>query len=404
MSDGVVIAGGGQAGFQAAFSLRTEGYGGPITLLSEEPHFPYQRPPLSKGFMLGKQSESHILLRPESYYRDHNIQVLPGERAAAIETVEHRVRLASGVTISYDALVLATGASNRVLPVPGAMLEGVCYLRTLGEAIEIKQRLAHANHAVIVGGGFIGLEIAAAASTLGKAVTVVEVLSRLMSRAVAPILSEFFQRSHRERGVKILTMAKVREIRGNEGKAREVILEDGSSLPTDLVVVGIGITPNTDLALQAGLPVSNGIGVDEFLKTADAGIYAIGDCAEYPNPFAGSRVRLESVQNAVDQAVSVARSIVGKPAPYRSLPWFWSDQFELRLQMAGLSTGHDSLAVRGQPDGGKFSVFYFRSGRLCAVDSVNRTADHMAARKLIASGAALTPEQAADESVNLKML
>ena len=399
-----MIVGGGQAGFQTAFSLRSEGYEGPITLIGEEPHVPYQRPPLSKGFVLGKQSNAQILLRPESYYTDHNIRFLAGERAAVIETPEHRVRLGSGSAIPYDALVLATGASNRTLPVPGAQQHGVCYLRTLAEAVEIKQRFESANRVVVIGGGFIGLELAASASTLGKAVTVIEALPRLLARVVAPVVSEFFQRSHKERGVEVLLTSKVREIRGSEGEAREVVLEDGSTRPADFVVVGIGIAPVTALAQEAGLLVSNGIGVDEFLKTGDGRIYAIGDCAEYPNFFSGSRIRLESVQNAVDQAVCVAKAIAGKPAPYRAAPWFWSDQFEIRLQMAGLPAGHDRLVVRGQPDEGKFSVFHFRNGRLCAVDSVNRPADHLAARRLIASGASLTPEQAADEGINLKTL
>jgi 3-phenylpropionate/trans-cinnamate dioxygenase ferredoxin reductase subunit len=401
LGDGVVIAGGGQAGFQTAFSLRAEGYEGPITLLSDEPHLPYQRPPLSKGFVLGKQNHSHILLRPENYYREHNIHLLSGERAAAIERPEHRVRLASGSGIPYQALVLATGATNRRLPVPGAELGGVCYLRTLHDAIEIKQRIEQARSVVIIGGGFIGLEIAAASSSMGKQVVVLEALPRLMARAVAPVVSEFFRRSHESRGVKILTNAKVEAIRSNE-----VVLEDGSSLRVDLIVVGVGIVPNAELAEQAGLTISNGICVDKFLQTGDPSIYAIGDCAEYPNSFAGagSRVRLESVQNAVDQAVCVAKALAGRPARYHTVPWFWSDQFDIRLQMAGLPSGHNHVVIRGQTEGGKFSVFYFREGQLCAVDSVNRPADHMAARRLIANGVAITPEQAADEDVNLKEL
>jgi 3-phenylpropionate/trans-cinnamate dioxygenase ferredoxin reductase subunit len=404
MSNGVVIAGGGQAGFQTAFSLRAEGYEKPITLIGEEPHVPYQRPPLSKGFVLGKQSHSQLMLRPEAYYADHNIRFLAGERVVAIETPEHRVRLRSGAAVPYHALVLAMGASNRTLPVPGTQFEGVCYLRTLEEAIEIKQRLDAANRVVVIGGGFIGLEIAASACTLGKAVTVIETLPRLMARAVAALVSDYFQHSHVARGVEILLSAKVREIRGSERKACEVILEDGSTRPADLVVVGIGIAPNTDLAQEARLPIWNGISVDEFLKTADDRIYAIGDCAEYPNRFAGSRVRLESVQNAADQAVCVAKAIAGKPAIYGAVPWFWSDQFDIRLQMVGLPMGHDSLVVRGRPEEGKFSVFYFRNSTLCAVDSVNRPTDHLAARRLIANATPLTPEQAGDESLNLKTL
>jgi 3-phenylpropionate/trans-cinnamate dioxygenase ferredoxin reductase component len=397
MSDGVVIAGGGQAGFQTAVSLRGEGYQEPITIISDEVHLPYQRPPLSKAFLLGKQDAQKILLRPESYYAEHGIRLLSGERAVAIETPEHRVRLGSGTALSYDSLVLAVGSRNRILPVPGAELEGVCYLRTLSEAVEIKQRAGAAEKIVIIGGGFIGLEIAASARTLGKEVTVVELLPRLMARVVAPVVSEFFQRTHAEKGVNVLLGAQVEQIRDSE-----VLLTDGTVLPADLVVIGIGVVPNAELAAEAGLETSNGIVADPFLRSSDERVYAIGDCVSYHNRFAGDRVRLESVQNAVDQAVNVARTIAGKPAPYHVTPWFWSDQFEVRMQMTGLASGHDRVVVRGDPESGKFSVFYFRQNRLCAVDSINRPADHLAARKLIASGAALTPEEAADENVNLK--
>ncbi|HEX5431683.1 MAG TPA: FAD-dependent oxidoreductase [Bryobacteraceae bacterium] len=403
MAFGIVIAGGGQAGFQTAASLRAEGYEGPITLLGDEPHFPYQRPPLSKAFILGKQNQSHVILRPESYYRDRKIDFLPGEKAVSLETPERRLHLGSGASIRYDSLVLATGARNRKLPVPGADLDGVCYLRTLDEAIEIKQRLEQAERVAVIGGGFIGLEIAASARTLGKEVTAVEALPRLMARVVAPVVSEFFRAAHAGRGVDILLSAQVEKIQA-DGKIRQIVLKDGRTVPADLVVVGVGIEPNTELAAAAGFNAPNGISVNEFLHTEDRNIYAIGDCAEYPNPFAGSRVRLESVQNAVDQAVCVARAITGKRAPYNAAPWFWSDQFDLRLQMAGLPLGHGEIAIRGNPESGKFSVFYFRDGRLCAVDSINRPADHLAARKLITGAAVITPEQASDESVNLKSL
>lgn len=403
MPSGVVILGAGQAGFQTAFSLRAEGYAEPIALIGDEPHTPYQRPPLSKAFVTGKQDQQRILLRPESYYREHNIGLMAGEKAASIDTASRRVALESGAQLPYDHLVLAVGARNRTLSIPGADLEGVRYLRTLPEAIEIKQRLEQANHVVVIGGGFIGLEIAASARSLGRPVTVIEALPRLMARVVAPVVSEFFRGAHAQRDVRVLVDAQVQELRGSRGKVQEVVLQDGAALPADLVVVGIGVVPNSELALAAGLDVSNGISVDEFLRTRDERIFAIGDCAEYHNAFAGERVRLESVQNAVDQGVCVARTIAGKPAPYHAAPWFWSDQFDVRLQMAGLPAGHDRVAIRGNPESGKFSVFYFREGRLCAVDSINRPADHLAARKLIAAGTSLTPDQAADEGIVLKL-
>jgi 3-phenylpropionate/trans-cinnamate dioxygenase ferredoxin reductase subunit len=402
MSGAVVIVGGGQAGYQTAASLRTEGYDGPVFLIGEEAGAPYQRPPLSKAFVLGKQNHTQILLRPELFYRDHQIELLAGEKAVAIDRVSRKVRLRSGGDVGYDTLALALGARNRLLPVVGATLEGVCYLRTLEEAIEVKQRLEQAQQVAIIGGGFIGLEIAASARTLGKPVTVIEALPRLMARVVAPVVSEFFLAAHTAKGVEILLNAKVRGIQGDGGKVQGVLLEDGRRLPADMVVIGVGILPNTDLAADAGLPIANGIATDRLLRTPDERVFAIGDCAEHPSVFAGSQVRLESVQNAVDQGVCVARAIAGKAAPYSATPWFWSDQFDIRLQMAGLPDGFDQTVVRGMPESGKFSVFYFRRGKLCAVDSVNRPADHMAARKLIGARTALTPDQAADESVNLK--
>jgi 3-phenylpropionate/trans-cinnamate dioxygenase ferredoxin reductase subunit len=402
MPAGVVIVGGGQAGYQTAASLRTEGYDGPVFLIGEEPGMPYQRPPLSKTFVLGKQDHTRILLRPEIFYRDHRIELLAGEKAVAIDRVSRKVLLRSGGDLDYDTLVLALGARNRQLPVVGAMLEGVCYLRTLTEAIEVKQRLEQAQQVVVIGGGFIGLEIAASARTLGKPVTVIEALPRLMPRVVAPVVSEFFRAAHTAKGVEILLNAQVQEIQGDARNVQGVLLGDGRKLPADLVVIGVGIVPNTELALDAGLPITNGIATTEFLRTADERVFAIGDCAEHPSIFTSSQVRLESVQNAVDQGVCVARAIAGRAAPYSATPWFWSDQFEIRLQMAGLPEGYDQTVARGAPESGKFSVFYFRGPKLCAVDSVNRPADHLAARKLIGSGTMLTPAQAADEGVNLK--
>ena len=400
--NGVVIVGGGQAGYQTAASLRSEGYDGPVSLIGDEPHAPYQRPPLSKAFVLGKQDQARILLRPESYYADHKIELLAGERVVAIDRTSREVRLKSGRQLRYDKLVLALGARNRLLPIPGAELEGVRYLRTLGEAIALKQRLELASSVAVVGGGFVGLEIAASARSLGKAVTVLEAMPRLMARAVAPVISAFVHAAHTAQGTTIILEARVREIRGKDGRACGVALSDGRQVEADLVIVGVGIVPNTELAAEAGLPVDNGIVADAHLRTADEHIFAIGDCAQYPSPFACSQVRLESVQNAVDHGVCVARTVAGKPAAYNAVPWFWSDQIDLRLQMAGLGNGHDRQVLRGNPETGKFSVFHFRGAKLCSVDSINRPADHLAARKILGSGAALTPEQAADESFNLK--
>ncbi len=397
-----MIVGTGQAGFQTAASLRSEGYTAPITLIGEEPHIPYNRPPLSKGFVLGKQDAESIELRPVTFYKNHQINLLCGERVVGISRAESQIEIASGGSLSYDSLVLAVGASSRKLPVVGADMDGVLYLRSLAEAIFIKKRLAEAQRVVVVGGGFIGLELAAVARSFGKDVTVIEALPRVMARVVAPIISEFFRELHTSRGVKIVCGATVTEIRGSDGRVNEVVLSDGSIYAADLVLVGIGVTPNTELASDAGLATSNGIVVDEYLQTADANIFAIGDCAEYPNEFAGGRVRLESVQNAADQARYIALTISGRRTKYNSLPWFWTDQYEIKLQMAGISAGHDRVVTRGNAEGHKLSVFYFKNGKLIAVDSINRPVDHMIGRKLIASGASLSPEEAGDESVDLK--
>ena len=404
MGAGTVIVGTGQAGFEAATSLRADGYREPITLVGEEPHLPYQRPPLSKGFITDKQGMDEIELRPATFYRDHGIELMTGEQVVEIDRVERRVRMASDAERPYDSLVLAVGARNRQLPVDGAELDGVLYLRTIDEARAVKDRVRRAQNIVVIGGGFIGLELAASARSLGKAVAVLEAQPRLMPRVVAPIISEFYRELHATRGVDVRCGALVTEIAGGDGRARGVVLSGGRSIAADLVLVGIGVIPNVELALDAGLAVGNGVTVDETLRTSDGNIYAIGDCAEHPNAFAAGRVRLESVQNACDQARSVAAAIAGKCAPYAALPWFWTDQYEIRLQMAGLSIGYDAVVTRGNLQLEKFSVFYFKEDRLIAVDSINRPADHMIARKLLSARTPVTRAQAGDEGVDLRKL
>jgi 3-phenylpropionate/trans-cinnamate dioxygenase ferredoxin reductase subunit len=402
MRGGTVIIGAGQAGFQVAASLRAEGYQEPVTLIGDEPHIPYQRPPLSKAFLMGKENVESIELRPRVFFRDHNIDLLTGETVVSIERAEQRVKLASGGCIPYQKLVLAVGARNRMLLAPGAEFDGVFYLRSLDEATALKERLEDAKEIVVIGGGFIGLEVAAVASSLGKSVTVLEALPRLMSRAVAPIISDFYRELHTDRGVNIACCCAVSEILGSGGKVRAVRLKDGALHPADLVLVGIGVIPNSELARDAGLVVGNGVAVDENLRTGDEDIYAVGDCAEHPNPFAGARIRLESVQNAADQAQYVAGKITGRAGDYNAVPWFWTDQFEIKLQMAGISEGHDRIATRGNRENRTLSVFYFKANRLIAIDSINRPVDHIVGRKLLATRVPLTPEQAGDESVDLR--
>jgi 3-phenylpropionate/trans-cinnamate dioxygenase ferredoxin reductase component len=404
MGAGTVIVGTGQAGFQTAASLRSEGYEEPITLIGEEPHIPYQRPPLSKGFPLGQQDFESIQLRPERFYQDHHIDLLAGKRVAAVDHAARQVRLESGARIPYQKLVLAVGARNRKLAVKGAELDGVMYLRSLEEAISLKKRLESAQEIVVIGGGFIGLELAAVACTLGKSVTVLEALPRLMSRVVAPIISDFYRELHATRGVRIVCDAAVSEISGAGSRVQKVVMREGTTYTADLVIVGVGVVPNVELAQDARLTVANGVAVNEYLETDDENIFAIGDCAEHDCVFAGARVRLESVQNAADQAQRVATTIAGRRSPYRALPWFWTDQFDIKLQMAGISQGHDRIVTRGNPESRRLSVFYFKQDRLVAIDSINRPLDHMIGRKLIAGGVPLTPEQAADDSVDLRKL
>jgi len=404
MSRDVVIVGAGQAGFQVAASLRLEGFDGPITLIGDEPGLPYQRPPLSKGFMAGKQAIESVALRPHPFYEKQHIDLLAGEKVVEIDREGRSVRLASGGRVRYGTLVLAVGARNRALALEGCALDGVCYLRTDTEAVEIKERIANARDVVVIGGGFIGLELAAAASAFGKSVHVMEVQPRLMARAVAPILSDFFRELHTSRDVRISLGVVPEEIAGRDRKVSEVVLSDGSAYPADLVLIGVGVRPNAELAAEAGLAVANGVVVDEQLRTEDENIYAIGDCAQHPNPYAGARIRLESVQNAIDQAKCIAAAIVGRAQSYQAVPWFWTDQFDISLQMVGLSGGYDRMVTRGEPESRKFSVFYFKEGRLAAIDSINRPGDHIVGRKLIANSSPLTPEQAADPSVDLKAL
>jgi 3-phenylpropionate/trans-cinnamate dioxygenase ferredoxin reductase component len=352
----VVIVGAGQAGFQTAASLRMEGFDGSITLIGEEPHLPYQRPPLSKAFLAGKQDASHLPFRPERFYSDHSIDLELSQSAVAIERASRRVALAGRRMVDYDVLVLATGARVRKLSAAGAL-----YLRDIDDAVQIKSRLEQAASVAIVGGGFIGLEVASVARAMRKSVTVVEARERLMSRSVAPLVSDFFLELHRREGV-------------------NVVLNSIAIPAADLIVAGIGVIPNAELAQAAGLAVRNGIVVDAFLKTSDPNIFAIGDCAEM------NGLCLESVQNAADQAKCVAAQIVHGPAEYKAVPWFWTDQFDAKLQMAGVWSPEYRTEVRGSVEARKFSVYYFDGERLAAADSINSPADHVKARKVLASG------------------
>ena len=401
-SSAVVIVGAGHAGVQAAASLREEGFQDEIVLLSDETELPYQRPPLSKTFLKGEMDIHGLPLRAESFFRDHRIDLRCGVCASRIDRVERRVETSAGEAIGYGHLILATGARQRRLAAPGVDLPGVFGLRTIADAIAIRERLAAGLRLVVVGAGFIGLEIAATARGLGVEVTIVEI-ARPMGRAVSPIISDYFLKAHSAAGVHFRIGRGVAEIRGAD-QADAVVLSDGEVLPADIVVVGVGVVAEDALARGSGLECGNGVAVDQHLATSDPAISAIGDCADFPHAALGARTRLELVQNAVDQGRSVAARLAGKPAPYDLLAWFWSDQGIHKLTIAGLSHGVDTWVLRGEPESGAFSTFGFRDGRLAVVESVNRAADHAAAKRIIGTAKTMTPADAANPAFDLRGL
>jgi 3-phenylpropionate/trans-cinnamate dioxygenase ferredoxin reductase subunit len=398
----VAIIGAGQAGFQAAASLRDTGFAGRILLIGDEPVVPYQRPPLSKSYLAGESGVDDLWLRPAEFYAKRQIDLVYGDAVTAIDRGQRCLQLASGLAFAWDHLLFAAGAGCRPLAVPGAELDGVLALRTLADADALRQRLNEAREVVVVGAGFIGLEFAAVALARGTMVHIIEVTRQPMGRVVSEPVSRFFTEAHVGWGAEVALGTGVARILGAGGRVSGVETTDGRRIPADLVLICIGVIPNAELAGRAGLAVDNGIVVDEYLLTSDPAISAIGDCANFPTPFAPVRVRLESVQNAVDQGRCVADRLAGHPEPYRKVPWFWSDQGDLKLQIAGITTGHDMSVMRGRPADRNFSVFCFREGRLIGVESVNRTADHVVARRLLAGDPELSPEQAADESYDLR--
>jgi len=404
MSDsGVVIAGAGLAGFQAAASLREMGFTGPVVLIGDEPHHPYQRPPLSKAYLQGLTDDARLAMRPEHFYADKHIRVLTGRRLVRLDRTRRQAILDDGTALDYGHFVFAVGARNRPLPLPGAELRGVFYLRTLDDARALKAAMAGARSAVVIGAGFIGLEFAAVAAKHGLAVTVIEVADRPMARALSPAMAAIFAREHAKSGIRLLFNAQVQRLIGEAGAVVAVETAAQERIEADLVVIGIGVIPNSEVAAAAGLEVRNGIVVDAQLSTSDPNVSAVGDCALHPNAhFADQSLRLESVQNATDQGRCLAARLTGKAARYDAVPWFWSDQGHLKLQIAGITTGFDQAIVRGDPTGSACSVFCFQGGKLLGVESVNRPGDHLVAKRLIGQRLALTPAQAADESFDLK--
>ncbi|TKG72569.1 NAD(P)/FAD-dependent oxidoreductase [Prauserella endophytica] len=405
---GVLVAGAGEAGVRVATTLRELGYDRPIVLCGDEPHQPYQRPPLSKAFLDGKAVRADLALRTPEFFRDAGIEVRPGQRVTDVEVDDSGSGTATcegGDTVEFDRLVLATGARPRPLPVDGGGLDGVCVLRGVDDAERLRDRLATAGRVVIVGGGYIGLEVAALASARGLATTVVEREDRLLSRVSAAPLSEFLAERHREWGVEFELAADVRELVGDGHRVHDVRLADGRLLPADLVLVGIGAVPETTLAEKLGLDVRRGIVVDAGCRTSHPGVWAVGDCTVRAHPhLPGELIGVESVQNANDQARAAAAALAGAEPPRPPVPWFWSDQRDLKLQIAGISSGYDRHVVRGTSPGADLTVLYYRGGELIAAESVNRPADFLAVKRALGKGKTIAPEPAADPATPLKEL
>ena len=395
----IVIVGGGHAAGQAAASLRQENYEGEIVVIGEEPHIPYQRPPLSKQYLSGEYGLERVHLRPAKFYETKQIDVRSGVRVESIEPNAQIVSCDDGRKVGYDKLLLATGARPRRFQTPGGDLAGVHYLRTIADVDAIKQDFEAGRRIVIVGGGYIGLEVAAIAIQAGLEATVLEMEDRILKRVTTATMSAFYEGLHTGRGVAIRTGAAVESFAGTD-RLTGVVCTDGEVVPADLAVVGIGVEPNVELAEAAGLDCDNGILVDEHTRTADPHIHAVGDCTNHPNPLLGRRLRLESVPNAMEQSRVAARNLAGGSSTYANVPWFWSDQYDLKLQMVGFSAEGEHHVVRGDPAAKSFAVFYFADGTLVAADAVNRAREFMAARQLV--GKRVDPSQLADSEVDLK--
>jgi 3-phenylpropionate/trans-cinnamate dioxygenase ferredoxin reductase component len=404
MFEQIVIVGAGQAAVQAVDTLRRRGFAGKLTIIGEEPWLPYQRPPLSKKYLAGSLERERLLIRPAHFFAEHNVTTHLGRRVTDIAPRARHVRLDDGVVVPYDALLLATGSRPRRPAVPGSELEGVCYLRTLADCDRIRAGCAHGRRLLIIGGGYIGLEVAATARELGMEVTVLEMAERVMSRVTCPEISAFYEAEHARRGVQVRCREAVRALHGDprSGCVRSVVTEEGREYPADMVVIGVGVAPADELAKAAGLECENGVVTEVHCRTSDEAIYAAGDCANHFNRRYGRHLRLESVDNAFEQGTTVALNLLGNATEHDKLPWFWSDQFDLKLIIVGIAQGYDTVVMRGTPAARSFSACYLRGGELVAIDSVNAPRDQMAARKLIAAHARPNLDKLADPAIPLK--
>lgn len=400
-----LVVGGGHAGVQAVQSLRAGGFAGTIGLISAEPNLPYERPPLSKAYLRRETVEAALRLRAPEYYADADVELMLGERVDDVDPDARTVTTANGRTIGYRHLLWAAGGSPRELPIPGAELDGVCSLRTIADADDLADRMRRTTHAIIIGGGHIGLEVAAALRSKDIAVTVVEAQPRLLARVTSPVVSQFYLDLHRANGVEILLNSGVSEIVGTVAGVEGVRTSSGRLLPAQIVLVGVGLVPSSDVLARAGVRCTNGIDTDHDGRTNVDGIFAIGDCANRESPYAaGDRVRIESVPNATEHAKVVAAAILGRERPATVAPWFWSHQYDVKLQTAGLFTGYDDCVVRGDPAQGAFSVAYLKQGRLIAIDCVNTARDFAPGRRLVDRGVSVDAARLADASAPLKEL
>ena len=401
----IVIVGGGHAGAKAAIALRQNKFEGTIAIVGDEPELPYERPPLSKDYLSGEKAFERILIRPAAFWQERNITMLPGKRVVRVEAQAHRIETEAGEAIGYGHLIWATGGSPRSLICSGHDLAGVHAIRTRADVDRLMGELAATGRVVVIGGGYIGLEAAAVLTKLGKHVTVLEALDRVLARVAGEPLSRFYEAEHRAHGVDVRLGAKVAHIEEKGGRATGVRLADDEILPCEMVIVGIGIIPAVDPLLAAGAEGGNGVSVDAQCRTTLPDIFAIGDCALHANGFAdGAAIRLESVQNANDMANAVAKTLTGAPTDYHAVPWFWSNQYDLRLQTVGLSIGHDATVLRGDPSTRSFSLIYLKQGRVIALDCVNMVRDYVQGRALVVEGKSPDPARLADTEVALKEL
>jgi 3-phenylpropionate/trans-cinnamate dioxygenase ferredoxin reductase subunit len=399
MQERIVIIGAGQAGAQAVATLRAEGFTGSIQMIGDEFYAPYQRPPLSKTYLMGTMERDRLFLKPDAFYVEAKCELLLGVAAASIDRAAKTVALSDGRALSYDKLLIATGTRVRKIKVPGAELSGIHYLRSIADVDQLRPAFKTAKNLVIVGAGYIGLEVAAVARKYDLNVTVLEAMDRVMARSASKPVSEFYERVHREAGV---TFHLGTGVQGFEGADRlSGVRAGGKVYPADIALVGIGVVPNGEIAETAGLKCGDGIHVDQFCVTADPAIFAAGDCTRHHGRN-GDLIRLESVQNAIDQAKHAALAMVGKPTSYSEVPWFWSDQYDLKLQIAGLAKPDDQTVLRGDPAVRKFAVFHLRDGAIAAVEAVNAAPEYLIGRKLIADGAHVAPERLADMTIPMK--